>query len=749
MVPNINNRGQSFKGVTAYLLHDIEKIYDANGKHSHTKHLETSERVGFTYTQNLHTDDIQEAARYMAWVDLHREELKSSTAGRKATAGNVYHYSIAWQDGQNPTQEHMKETALKSVERLGLSKHQMYMVEHKDEDHKHMHIVVNLVNPENGKIANLKSDMKRLDRWSNEYEKENGIVCHDRAKKYEAWEQGKQAFEISKTKNERKKIYETLVHESFVISDNAKSFQSALSEYGLTLTQGQKRSFVVVDNQGDYYALPKLLPQGINTKEVKARFSDLDAEALPRTDDIISKNKAAFEQEKERLFDNVGEYKTTRELAEERFKLDRNPLQNMRGRLDEDRAGQERRPDGNNILFSGQDDRSRMVNELQSIRGTRSSGGTQGNESGTERAKREDSSENNRGAQTRNEPLKLLVSGNIVKASDRGNIGTITNVFDDDNYNVLFKNPHTQKTFERKFKREELQLLHDPEKQDKAGVLEKAKGVENTSNNNKEKYRAFQNRLDKKYAEYKEERGIKELKEKVSFATQNLADNSGFWARITFKKRDAKEALGAARLNLDSQLERCKVYLDYLNKNRPDWVQKREQEKYGFVSGSSKQQTDQDKGRTDAQKANAHNDNKLLEEAASSPENAANLQHIVKAKTPAQRGKIAEVQSKAETHKAERAAEKTEVNAKQSKERSTAVKEENETLVFDLPNVSQDFEDTAEQTQEPREWSAEELAVERKRLEEEAYDRALREQQGRQLGHDGYYIDNDEGLDRS
>ena len=44
-------------------------------------------------------------------------------------------------------------------------------------------------------------------------------------------------------------------------------------------------------------------------------------------------------------------------------------------------------------------------------------------------------------------------------------------------------------------------------------------------------------------------------------------------------------------------------------------------ERYRVV-GASKAQTDQDKARTDQQQARADTDNKLLEEAASSPENA-------------------------------------------------------------------------------------------------------------------------------
>lgn len=586
MVPNINNRGQSFKGVTAYLLFDKDM---AN----------TSERVGFTHTENLHTDDVMEASRFMAWTDLNREHLKENSAGRKATAGNVYHYSIAWQDEQKPTPEHMKETALKSVERLGLSKHQMYMVEHTDEDHKHIHIVVNLVDPENGKIANLKGDMKRLDRWSNEYEKENGIVCHARAKKYEAWEKGQQAFEVSKTKNERKKIYETIAHESFVISDNGKSFQSALSEYNLTLTQGKNRSFVVVDNQGDFYALPKLLPKGINTKEVKARFGDLDAETLPRTDDIAAKNKANFEQQERKPSND----KSTRERTDEYIQLARNPLQDLRGWMDETGTGI-----GYNGLSSGQVASSRENNTLRQVRGESRSGNE---ESGTQRIKSE-----------------------------------------------------TQ--------------ANSPERNQQADTRQK-------------RLEAYQQRIDDKTEQSRKKWNIDELTEARDTAAASLADNSGFWARITFQTRDYREALEAAENTLQDRLERFKTDIETFNNKRPEWARNIELEKHGFN----------------------------VEPAA--------------------------VQKKTEERKAAKSTRKTEVNAKQSQERHTVQQADKKTIVFDAPKVSEDFENTV--TNAP-EIDAESLEAERARMAQEAYERALREQQGRQLDHEGRYIDGGEELDR-
>ena len=536
MVPNINNRGQSFKGVTAYLMFDKDM---AN----------TSERVGFTHTENLHTNDVMEASRFMAWTDLNREHLKENTAGRKASAGNVYHYSISWQDNENPTPEHMKETALKSVERLGLSKHQMYMVEHTDEDHKHMHIVVNLVDPENGKIANVKSDMKRLDRWANEYEKENGIVCHDRAKKYEAWEQGQQAFEVSKTKNERKKIYETLVHESFVVSDNGKSFKSALSEYNLTLTQGKNRSFVVVDNQGDYYALPKLLPKGTNTKEVKARFSDLDAENLPRTDDIAAKNKVAFEQQQERKLDND---KSTKERADEYLQLARNPLQDLRGWMDETGTGI-----GYNSMPLGQDASSGNDKALRQVRGESGSGSE-------ERA---------------NARLESEAQSN--------------------------SNANHRATSERETRLNE-----------------------------------YQKSIDDKTAASRLAWNIDELTQAKEDAAKDLENNSGWWARLTFKTRDYREALDATEKTLDDRLTRFKSDIEAFNKNRPEWARNAELEKHGFAV---------EKGKS------------LI---------------------------------KVEDLKAEKALYKTDINAEQMKSR-TAKEQQKEKMRFDVPEVANDFKENS------------------------------------------------------
>jgi len=55
-------------------------------------------------------------------------------------------------------------------------------------------------------------------------------------------------------------------------SDNQRAFERALRERGLFLAKGDKRSFVVLDHDGEVYSLPRMLDA--KTKEVRARLSE-------------------------------------------------------------------------------------------------------------------------------------------------------------------------------------------------------------------------------------------------------------------------------------------------------------------------------------------------------------------------------------------------------------------------------------------------------------------------------------------
>ena len=177
--------GRSFKGVTLYLT--TPKRDDPA----------QAERAGFIETRNLPTDDAGQAWRIMAQTAQRAEQLKAAAgvkaAGRKL-AQPVFHYSLNWHPTETPTPEQMLKAADATLKLLGLDGHQSLIVQHTDEPHPHLHIVVNRVHPETGKAADLSNNWRKLDRWAADYERENGnIVSLDRAKKYADQQQGQKA----------------------------------------------------------------------------------------------------------------------------------------------------------------------------------------------------------------------------------------------------------------------------------------------------------------------------------------------------------------------------------------------------------------------------------------------------------------------------------------------------------------------------------------------------------------------------
>lgn len=174
MNPDIAGTGRSFKGLTAYLIHDIGKS--------------SSERLLFSECLNLRTNDPEKAAKVMAWTALHSDDLKRQ-AGVKLTGRKgdpVFHYSLNWHPEEEPTREEMIAAGRETLKRLGLAEHEAVLVAHQDKDHRHLHVMVNRVHPETGTMPKSSFNKRVLQGWAYEYEKSRGkIYCEDRILIYE------------------------------------------------------------------------------------------------------------------------------------------------------------------------------------------------------------------------------------------------------------------------------------------------------------------------------------------------------------------------------------------------------------------------------------------------------------------------------------------------------------------------------------------------------------------------------------
>ena len=294
MIPKANARGHSFKGVIAYLTHDKDRA-------------RTSERVAWYVTGNLPTDDPELAAKLMAWTDLNANFLKTrngaSLAGRKTEAGGVWHTSLAWAVGEDPSKEHQEEAGLEVLRRMELDEHQYIMVGHRDTKHVHMHIVSNLTHPETGKRHELKFEKRVLQDFALGYERKHGIHCHVREENARAYQETGKSTKY----RDKKQDYSRAVTRAFQLSDDGKSFIQALKAEGLQLAPARRASgFVIIDQKGDIQKLTRQLEPidkyrtPITGREksalIKERLKDIDPETLPDADELSKQIRAELEK---------------------------------------------------------------------------------------------------------------------------------------------------------------------------------------------------------------------------------------------------------------------------------------------------------------------------------------------------------------------------------------------------------------------------------------------------------------------
>lgn len=173
-------RGTSFKGALTYVLHD--------------KGASTDERVGFIELRNLATDDPHRAWTEMKALCDAADDLKKRSGvkatGRKLTKP-VYAFSLNWHEADNPDPEHMRETAADALRALGMEDLQAVIVEHTDTPHRHVHVIVNLVDPDNGRTRSVSNDEHKLDRWADDYEQSQGVIRSPaRREKFHALDNG-------------------------------------------------------------------------------------------------------------------------------------------------------------------------------------------------------------------------------------------------------------------------------------------------------------------------------------------------------------------------------------------------------------------------------------------------------------------------------------------------------------------------------------------------------------------------------
>ena len=188
MVPKVSKRGTSFKGALAYYLHDKREEGEIE------RH--TTERVDWTETRGFHKDNIDPelAGHIMAATAMDQDRLKAQAGVRRTgqkSKGAVYAYSIAWHPDEHGKidRAEMLNAADQSLKAIGAGDRQAIIVAHNDEPHPHVHVIVNLVSPEDGRNLSVHADRNKLSKWALSYRKARGeeeLYCPKRNERAEA-----------------------------------------------------------------------------------------------------------------------------------------------------------------------------------------------------------------------------------------------------------------------------------------------------------------------------------------------------------------------------------------------------------------------------------------------------------------------------------------------------------------------------------------------------------------------------------
>lgn len=183
MIPKIHAKGSSFKGIAAYVLHDKDRA-------------KTSERVAWTETRNLATDNPHVAWKVMAATAMDQERLKEE-AGVKKTGRKsfdaVLHFTLSWHpdEKENLTREEMMRAAHQAIHALGASDRQALVVHHSDEPQAHVHVIINRVSSDDGRMLSSSKEKLALSTWAQKYEEERGFTyCDQRRINNEARDRG-------------------------------------------------------------------------------------------------------------------------------------------------------------------------------------------------------------------------------------------------------------------------------------------------------------------------------------------------------------------------------------------------------------------------------------------------------------------------------------------------------------------------------------------------------------------------------
>ncbi|MDJ0922569.1 MAG: hypothetical protein QNI84_15685 [Henriciella sp.] len=215
-------------------------------------------------------------------------EIEALARGTRAQQ-HLFSMSFSPPKGANISTEDFERAADRAELALGLEGQSRVLIFHEKGDNRdrHMHAVWSRIDVAEMKAIPLPYNRMKMRDLSRSLFVEHGLEVPrgliDRAQKHPlnfTMEEHQQAQRIGKNIRDIKSDLQN----AWAVSDDVVSFKHALDERGFKLCRGDRRNYLVVDHQGEYFSLPKGL--GLKTKAVRERLGD--EAALPSLEDARS-----------------------------------------------------------------------------------------------------------------------------------------------------------------------------------------------------------------------------------------------------------------------------------------------------------------------------------------------------------------------------------------------------------------------------------------------------------------------------
>lgn len=126
-----------------------------------------AQRVGHTLTLNCRTQDLNQSLLEIESLQTRKQNVRGD---------KTLHLIVSFTQNDQLTQKNISEISQKIVQSLGYENHQCIVVEHRDTDHPHFHILVNKISPTNLKMVEHFRAYKKLAEVAMQIEKDYGFT---------------------------------------------------------------------------------------------------------------------------------------------------------------------------------------------------------------------------------------------------------------------------------------------------------------------------------------------------------------------------------------------------------------------------------------------------------------------------------------------------------------------------------------------------------------------------------------------